>query len=68
MLLDVLKTVSLKTLSGKPSGTKPDRREKEYNAYKSKINVFFRALLIFILGFPPLVFEFARKNPVGQKP
>ena len=33
--LDVLKTISLKTLSGKPSGTKPDRREKEYSANMS---------------------------------
>ena len=38
MMLDALKTISLKTLLGKPSGTKPNRREKEYSAHMSAQN------------------------------
>ena len=34
----LLLIVSLKTSSGKPSGTKPDRREKEYGAHMSALN------------------------------
>ena len=38
VMVDILKTISLKTLSGKPSGIKPDRREKEYSAQMSAQN------------------------------
>ena len=38
MELDILKTISLKTLPGKPNGIKPERREKEYSAHMSVLN------------------------------